>query len=158
MSLAEVLDDLLALEDLASREKDPERRRSLDDVRAHVARRDRGAKVSEAAEVLGLSQPTVRAWIESGLLTTVPAAKPVRVEVLALAETKRALDLVREHADERQLLAQVMRILRDRAALEGSEEGLADYQAGRVVPLGDDLRSEIADLRRRGKKPRSKSR
>lgn len=158
MSLAEVLDDLLALEDLASREEDPTRRRSLDDVRTHVARRDRGAKVSEAAEVLGLSQPTVRAWIETGLLTTVSEAKPVRVEVLALAETKRALDLIREHADDRQLLVQVMRVLRDRAALEGADEGFADYRAGRVVPLGDDLRREIADLRRQGKKPRSKSR
>lgn len=157
MSLAEVLDDLLTLEDLASREEDPERRRSLDDVRSHVARRDQGAKVSEAAEVLGLSQPTVRAWIDSGLLSTVSGAKPVRVEVLALAETKRALDLIREHADERQLLVQVMRILRDRAALEGSDEGFADLRARRVVPLGDDLRSEIAELRRRGKKPRSKS-
>ncbi|MGQ0743466.1 MAG: hypothetical protein ACT4OS_03845 [Acidimicrobiales bacterium] len=93
----------------------------------------------------------------SGLLTTVRDAKPVRVEVLALAETKRALDLVREHADDRQLLAQVMRILRDHAALEGSDEGFADYRAGRVVPLGDDLRGEIADLRRRERKPRSKS-
>jgi hypothetical protein len=158
MSLAEVLDDLLALEELAYREEDPERRRSLDDVRTHVARRDRGAKVSEAAEVLGISQPTVRAWIESGLLTTIAGAKPVRVDVLALAETKRALDLIREHADDRQLLVHVMRILRDRAALEGAEEGFADLRAGRVVPLGDDLRNETAELRRWEKKPRSKSR
>lgn len=93
-----------------------------------------------------------------GLLTTVPDAKPVRVEILALAETRRALDLIREHADDRRLLAHVMRILKDRAALEGSEEGFADHRAGRVVPLGDDLRHEIADLRRREKKSRSKSR
>jgi Mn-dependent DtxR family transcriptional regulator len=158
MSLAEVLDDLLALEELASREEDPERRRSLDDVRSHVARRDRGAKVAEVAEALGVSQPTVRAWIDAGLLTTVAGAKPVRVDVLALAETKRALDLVREHTGDRHLLAQVMRVLRDDAALEGAEEGLADVRAGRVVPLGDDLRSEIAALRRREKVPRSTSR
>ncbi|MGI8684083.1 MAG: helix-turn-helix domain-containing protein [Acidimicrobiales bacterium] len=156
MALLDVVDDLLALEDLAEHEADPERRRSLHDVRTHVARRDRGAKVSEAAEVLGLSQPTVRAWIDSGLLTTVSDAKPVRVDVLALAETKRALDLIREHAEDRQLLVQVMRILRDRAALAGSEEGFADLRAGRVVPLGDDLRAEIAELRE--KKVRSKSR
>lgn len=147
MSLAEVLDDLLALEELASHEEDPARRRSLDDVRTHIARRDRGAKVSEAAEVLGLSQPSVRASIGSGLLTTVPEAKPVRVEVLALAEMKRALDLIREHADDRQMLAHVMRVLRDRAALEGSDEGFADYRAGRVLPLSDDLLREIAEIR-----------
>lgn len=157
MSLAEVVDDLLALEELAAKERDPARRRSLELVRGHLADRDTGAKVSEAAHVLGLSQPTVRAWIESGLLTTVADAKPVRVEVVALAETKRALDLIRQHADDRQLLVQVMRILRDRAALEGSEQGFADLRAGRVVPLGDDLRAEIAEVRRREKKPRSKS-
>lgn len=158
MSLAEVLDDLLALEELASGEADPERRRSLDEVRNHLAYRDRGAKVSEAAEVLGLSQPTVRAWIDAGLLTTVAGAKPVRVDVMSLAETKRAVDLVRQHADDRQLLAQVMRVLRDSAALEGSGEGFGDLRAGRVAPLGDDLRSEIASLRRQEKASRSKSR
>jgi hypothetical protein len=157
MSLADVLDDLLALEELASGEKDPDRRRSLDDIRSHVARRDRGAKVSEAAGVLGLSQPTVRAWIDAGLLTTVSGAKPVRVDVLALAETKRALDLVRENADDRQLLAQVMRVLRDAAALEGSDEGFAHLRAGRLVPLGEDLRSEVGALQRRERKPRSTS-
>src|SRR4051794_4740902 len=101
VSLAEVLDDLLTLQELASSENDPARRRSLEDVRTHLARRDRGAKVSEAAEVLGLSQPTVRAWIESGVLTAVSGARPTRVGVLALVETKRALDLIREQADDR---------------------------------------------------------
>lgn len=157
MTLPEVLDDILTLEELALHEDDPSRRRSLDAVRTHVMRRERGAKVSEASEVLGISQPTVRAWIDSGFLTTVAGAKPVRVDVLALAETKRALDLIRPHADDRQLLVHVMRILRDRAALEGAAEGLADLRAGRVVPLSEDLHDEIRELQR-GKKPRSKSR
>ncbi len=146
MSLAEVLDDLLELQELAQDEGDPKRRRALDEVRAHVARRERGAKVSEAAAVLGISQPTVRAWIESGVLMPMPGTKPVRIDVLALAETKRALDLIREHADDGQLLVHVMRVLRDRSALqgEGVREGFDDLAAGRVVPLSDDLLDEIA--------------
>jgi len=158
MSLAEVLDDLLELQDLAKEEEDPERRRSLDVVRTHVARRERGAKVSEAARALRISQPTVRTWIESGILTPVPGAKPVRIHVLALAETKRALDRIRDHIDDRQLLVHVMRILRDREALEGSEEGFADLRAGRTVPLGEDLLAETAESRKPEKKPRPKSR
>jgi hypothetical protein len=158
MSLAEVLDDLLELEDLAKDERDAGRRRSLDEVRVHVARREHGAKVSEAATVLGISQPTVRAWIEAGILSTVPGMKPVRVEVLALADTKRALDLIREHADDRPLLVTVMRMLRDRGALEGAEEGWEDYRAGRTVPLGEDLRAEMEELRERESRRRSKSR
>ena len=158
MSLAEVVDDLITLQQLADDEDDPERRRSLDAVRDRLAARDRGVKVSEAARVLGLSQPTIRSWIEAGVLDAVPGATPVRVDVLSLASVKHAVDLLRQHADDRQLLVQVMRVLRDRAALEGADEGFADYRAGRVVPLGDDLRREIADLRRREKEPRSKSR
>ncbi|HEV2809933.1 MAG TPA: hypothetical protein VGV93_06000, partial [Acidimicrobiales bacterium] len=66
--------------------------------------------------------------------------------VLALAETKRALDLIREHADNGQLLVHVMRVLRDRSSLrgEGIREGFDDLAAGRVVPLSDDLLDEIA--------------
>lgn len=156
MSLVEVVDDLLTLQELAAREDDPDRRRSLDAVRTHLAGRDQGAKVSEAAHVLGISQPTVRAWLDAGVLIEVADTKPMRVDVLSLADVKRALDLIRQHADDRQLLAQVMRVLRDREALAGSEEGFADLRAGRVVPLGDDLRSEIDQLRRR-EKLRSKS-
>ncbi len=156
MSLAEVVDDLLALEALAAHEDDPERRRSLEIVRGHLVERDQGAKVSEAARVLGLSQPTIRAWIESGVLTKVADSSPVRIKVQSLATIKRAVDLLRQHRDDRHFLIRVMRILRDEAALEDSEEGLADYRAGRVAPIGDDLRAEIDQLKK-ADKSRSKS-
>lgn len=149
MSLVDLVDDLVTLASLANHEDDPDRRRSLDLVRGHVADRYGGAKVSEAAKVLGLSQPTVRAWIESGLLEPIAGMTPLRIEVLSLAEVKRLLDLIRRHKDDRHLLVQVMRILRDRAALAGSEEGLADLAAGRVVPIGDDLLHEIDELQGR---------
>lgn len=146
MSLAEVVDDLLELEDLGRRVDDRERRR-LDEVRQHVARRERGAKVSDAAFVLGVSQPTVRAWIDAGVLPVVPKAKPVRVDVLALADLKRAVDLVRANLSDRQLLMHVMRLLRDRAAIDGASTGFDDYRDGKTVPLGDDVKAEIAQLR-----------
>jgi len=148
MSLVEVVDDLLTLEELAEHENDPDRRRSLEAVRTHLAGRDRGAKVSEAAQVLGLSQPTVRAWIASGILEPIDGTTPVRVDVRSLADVKRALDLIRRHKDDRRLLADVMRILRDRAALAGSEEGFADLAAGRVVPVTDQLLDELRAMQR----------
>jgi excisionase family DNA binding protein len=157
MSVAEVLEDLLELEELANEEQDPERRRSLEVVRSHVAHRARGAKVSEAADLLRISQPTVRTWIESGALSAVPGSKPVRVDLLALADVKRALDLIRDHVEDRQLLIHVMRVLRDRAALAGEHvrEGFDDLAAGRVVPLTDDLLDELRSTKR---KVRSRSR
>lgn len=156
MSLAEVVDDLLELEDVGKGVDDRQRRR-LDQIRRHLAARAPGAKVSEAASLLGVSQPTVRAWIDAGILPMVPKTKPVRVDVLALADLKRAVDLVRANLDDRQLLVHVMRRLRDEAALDGASEGIEDYRAGRTVPLGDDLKAEIASLRRETGR-RSKSR
>ncbi len=145
MSIIDVVDDLITLQELAAHEDDPKRRRSLDDVRRRVAARERGVKVSEAAAVLSLSQPTVRAWIEAGVLKPVRDASPVRIEVLSLADVKHALDLVRQHAEDRNLLAQVMRVLRDRADLTAAlDEGIADLTAGRTVPLADDLIAELA--------------
>lgn len=156
MSLAEVVDDLLELEDVGKGVDDRQRRR-LDQIRRHLAERAPGAKVSEAASLLGVSQPTVRAWIDAGILPMVPKTKPVRVDVLALADLKRAVDLVRANLDDRQLLVHVMRRLRDEAALDGASEGIEDYRAGRTVPLGDDLKAEIASLKRETGR-RSKSR
>ena len=156
MSLAEVVDDLLELEDVG-RDVDDRQRRRLDQIRRHLAERDPGAKVSEAASILGVSQPTVRSWIDAGILPLIPKTKPVRVDVLALADLKRAVDLVRANLDDRQLLVHVMRRLRDEAALDGASEGIEDYRAGRTVPLGDDLKAEIASLKRETGR-RSKSR
>jgi hypothetical protein len=157
MSVAEVVDDLLELEDLARHVDDRERQR-LEQVRRHVATREQGAKVAEAALLLGVSQPTIRAWIVAGVLPSDPKTKPVRVDLLALADLKRAVDLVRAHLDDRQLLVHVVRVLRDRAALDGAAAGVDDYRAGRVVALGEDLKSEIAALQAQGTRRRSKSR
>ncbi len=145
MSIIDVVDDLITLQELAAHEGDPERRRSLDDLHRRVAARERGVKVSEAAAVLSLSQPTVRAWIDSGVLVPVRDTSPVRIEVLSLADVKHALDLVRQHSEDRNLLAQVMRLLRDRADLTAAlDEGIADLTASRTVPLTDDLIAELA--------------
>lgn len=74
MTVAEVVDDLLELEDLGRRVGDRERRR-LDEVRVHMAKRERGAKVSEAAAVLGVSQPRAS---ERGSTTTCCRPSPTQ--------------------------------------------------------------------------------
>jgi excisionase family DNA binding protein len=137
MSLAGVVEDLLALQRLAEGELDAARRQALDEVRQHVADRDRGAKVGEAAQVLGVSAPTVRAWIEAGALQAVAGSRPVRVGVMSLAATRSVLDELRRHRDDRHLLAGVLRVLRDRGDLAGEDvaEGVDDLAAGRVRRL-----------------------
>jgi hypothetical protein len=158
MSTAEVVSDLIELERLAEDESNNERRKVLVVIHDHLAVRSGGAKVADVARLLNVSPPTVRAWIDAGVLDEIPDKTPRRVTFESLAAVKRALDEIRTHADDRPLLVQVMRILRDRAALEGSEEGFDDFRAGRVAPLGDDLRAEIAQLRKKESGRRSKSR
>lgn len=158
MSTAEVVSDLIELERLAEVESDSERRKSLVGIHDNMAARSGGAKVADAARLLDVSPPTVRAWIDAGVLDEIADKTPRRVTFESLAAVKRALDEIRAHADDRQLLMHVMRILRDRAALEGSEAGFEDYRAGRTVPLGEDLKAEIAQLRKRETGRRSTSR
>jgi hypothetical protein len=158
MAVTDVVDDLIALQRLAEEEDDPQRRETLDAVRSRLAARDRGVKVADAAKVLGLTPPTVRSWMEAGVLDEVAGATPVRIEVRSLAEAKHAVDLLREHGHDRNLLVAVMRQLRDRAALEmpGVREGFDDLASGRVVPLSDDLLAELAATKG-AKRSRSKS-
>ncbi|MDQ1365511.1 MAG: hypothetical protein QOE57_1553, partial [Acidimicrobiaceae bacterium] len=68
MSEVEVVRDLIELECLAEDEDDEERRQRLIEVAERVAARDGGVKASEAAAILGVSVPTVRAWIDAGVL------------------------------------------------------------------------------------------
>ena len=145
MSLAGVVEDLLALQRLAEGELDAARRQILDEVRQHVADRDRGAKVVEAAQVLGVSAPTVRAWMDAGALQAMAGSRPVRVGVMSLAATRSVLDELRRYRDDRHLLAGVLRVLRDRGDLASQDvaEGVDDFSAGRVRRLDraglDDL-------------------
>jgi|SRR6266508_1521692 len=136
MSATEIIDDLIELERLAEQELDAARRRRLLGVHDRVASRTEGVPVSEAARVLGLSAPTVRAWVDAGVLGTIPNRTPVRVTATSLATTKRAVDEIRSHRDDRHLLAEVARLLRDRAALASdARDGIEDMRAGRVTRL-----------------------
>lgn len=145
MTVAAVVDDLITLGHLSEQEDDASRRRSLDEVRDHFAERDRGAKVSEAADVLGVSVPTTRAWIQAGVLRVLEGSSPIRVTVSSLAAVKVVVEQLREQRDDRYLIAEVMRILRDRAVSSGDDVkgGLADLAAGRLRRLDAKTLDEL---------------
>lgn len=150
MSVVGVVEDLIVLQRLAEQERDAARRRSLDAVREHVAERDRGAKVGEAAQVLGVSAPTVRAWIEAGALRAVAGSSPLRIGVMSLAATKSVVEELRRHRDDRALLGDVLRTLRDRGVLAGQDvaAGMGDLSAGRVRRLDQATLEELLPARR----------
>ena len=123
-----------------------------------MADRDGGIKVSEASEILGVSAPTVRAWIEAGILTPVPDRTPLRIELSSLAATKRAVEEVRRIKDDPHLLAEVYRILRDRALLDQPDvrQGIEDLRTGRTVELTPELLDELLPPPKRRKPSRSR--
>ena len=136
MSASDAIDDLIELKQLAEQERDAVRRRRLLGVHERVASRTEGVKVSEAADVLGLSAPTVRAWLDANVLTAVQGKGAKRVTAGSLAAVKRAVDEIRSHRDDRRLLADVARMLRDHAALGSyADAGIEDLRAGRVTRL-----------------------
>lgn len=151
----DLVSDLVELEHLAAAEDDDDRRRRLLKLRDRLAERADGAKVSEAASVLGLSVPTVRSWVAAGVLEAIPGRQPARVTYASLALAKRALDKLRRHHDDRPLLVAVMRRLRDRAVLENPslDRALDDVAAGRLTPV----RAEDLDVLIPGSRGRSSS-
>lgn len=157
MSTIEVVNDLIELERLAELEPDDERRLALLGVHDHVAERARGAKVSDAARVLNLSPPTVRAWIDAGVLDAIPDQTPAHVTLTSLATAKRALDDVRAHSSDRQLLADVLRVLRDRAVLAGDDvaAGLADLHSGRRTTLTSATLDQLVPPTKRARRSTS---
>src|SRR5207302_9399385 len=95
----DLVSDLIELECLAAVEGDDDRRRRLLELRDRLAARAGGAKLSEAASVLGLSVPTVSSWVASGILELLPDRQPARVTYNSLAFTKRALDEIRRRRE-----------------------------------------------------------
>jgi len=158
VSAVDLVEDLIELEELAELEPDAGRRRRLLTLATRVADRDGGIKVSEAAHILGISAPTVRAWIEAGLLAAVPDQTPLRIGLSSLAAAKRAVDAVREIKDEPHLLADVYRLLRDRAVLARPDvhRGVEDLQAGRTIELTPELLDDLLPPPKRRKPSRSR--
>ncbi|HTW08247.1 MAG TPA: hypothetical protein VME46_12090 [Acidimicrobiales bacterium] len=150
MSVVEVIDDLIALQRLADREDDTASRQTLQLVRRHVAERERGAKVADAAVLLGLSAPTVRSWVGAGVLSAIPGARPLRVEVVSLALVKQLVDELRSYGEDRNLLGEVARVLRDRAVLTGDDviAAIEDVRAGRLRPLDQEALDELLPPKR----------
>jgi AcrR family transcriptional regulator len=158
VSEVEVVRDLIELECLAEDEDDEERRQRLIEVAERVAARDGGVKASEAAAILGVSVPTVRAWIDAGVLQPLAGRSPLRVAALSLAATKRAVDAIRQGKDDRHLLVELLRMLRDRAVISGvdAREGLEDLMAGRVRVLDGAGLDELLPLSAKSKPSKSR--
>jgi len=108
-----------------------EARRPLEGVRLRLIDWNPSVRLSVAADLLDLSLPTIRAWMERGLLEKVTQSSPQRVTFGSVLEVRPVLRDLRALGVDRNVMAAVVARLED-------ERDLAD----------PDLRRSVDEMRR----------
>ena len=114
-------DALAALEDAAAR---------LDSV-PHT----RGVPIAQAARRLGVSEPTIRAWLGRGVLVAVQGTQTDEIEIDSLRRVRDALAELRARGRDRdwvELLAAYLRSAEPRS--DALNEGLQQLKHGKLEP------------------------
>jgi DNA-binding transcriptional MerR regulator len=115
-----------------------------DDRRATLLALTRDALAEEAtvrpviaAKILGLSEKTVRAWADAGLLATRQRSPRLLLDVPSVHRVSHVLRELREEGLERDLLQHVWHRLEDQALLDREDlrESISQLQHGDVVVL-----------------------
>jgi excisionase family DNA binding protein len=96
----------------------------------------RGLPVAEAAEYLGVSEPTIRAWLDRTVLDAVPDSKPVLVERSSLRRVHRAVGELRRRGQDRDWLRALVDVVHDHAERERPEiaAGVDELARGELEP------------------------
>ena len=115
-----------------------------DDRRARLLALTREALAEEAtvrpviaAKILGLSEKTVRAWADAGLLATQQRSPRLLLDVPSVHRVSHVLRELREEGLDRDLLQHVWHRLEDQALLDREDlrESISQLQHGDVVVL-----------------------
>ncbi|MFB9681606.1 helix-turn-helix domain-containing protein [Streptosporangium vulgare] len=117
-------------------------------IRRMSLRHDQGprpsaVKLACAAELLGVSVPTVRSWMAHGVLRAVPGEKVTRISATSLAEVLTVVRETEQGEPGRRRLARVIDALRDRDLLERAQD--AAQMAGDLVEYDEDDLKKLLD-------------
>lgn len=95
-----------------------------------------GMSISDASEILEVSEPTVRSWVQRGALQAVPQSKPLQVDSQSLHKASRALADLRERGQDREWLDSLMDYMTDRGdrRSEAVKQGLNQMKRGELKP------------------------
>jgi hypothetical protein len=95
----------------------------------------RGLPVAQAARLLEVSQPTVRAWLARNLLVAVEGCRPEEVEIDSLRRVRDALAELRARGHDRDWVEQLATYIQSAQARPDSlEEGLTQLRRGELEP------------------------
>lgn len=95
-----------------------------------------GVAVTEAVRRLGVSDPTVRSWIDRGALHAIPDVSPIQIEPDSLRRVQSALDELRRRGQDRHWLEAFAEHLDDLTARQSpaAREGFEALRRGDVEP------------------------
>ncbi len=93
--------------------------------------------VPEVADELNVSRPTIRSWIDKGLLAVVADTSPRRVKFASVQDLKERLTRLRALTKDERRFSQLLREAADQRALAqpGAREGLQDALVGDTVEI-----------------------
>lgn len=92
-------------------------------------------RVSVAAELLELSEPTVRKWTEVGLLKAVSGASHMRVTTCSVRAVRQQVLTLRRLGKKRNLLEAVLARIEDEELLAEVRESIAAMQRGELKDI-----------------------
>lgn len=94
-----------------------------------------GVTVSQAAERLQVSEPTIRKWLAEGLLDRVEGRKPVEISQRSVIDVERILETVRGAYPARRWSEALAAFLHDRDLLgqEWAGEGIEQLRRGELI-------------------------
>jgi hypothetical protein len=122
-----------------------ERRAKLLDASSAVLAEVATIRPVIAAKLLGLSEKTVRAWAEQGVLTIAKRTPRLLLDATSVHEVSHFIEQLRRAGRNRDLLDEIGRRLHDQALIEQDDfqESLAQIRRGEGIiirPLPDDGR------------------
>lgn len=111
----------------------PEQAEELLEVATEAVASIGPVKLSLAAALLALSDNTVRAWVDQGVLQPVPGSSPAAVDPVRLHQVMHVVHELRAAGRNRDMLTAVWYRLQDQALLDREDltESLQELRAGR---------------------------
>jgi hypothetical protein len=97
-------------------------------------------EVSQAAKILAVSPPTVRAWAKRGILERVRGRSPIALTFESVRRTRRLLGELRAQGADREFVQRLLDAALDRHELSRPEAacGLEQWRAGEATAVASD--------------------
>jgi hypothetical protein len=140
--LAREVEEIAKIE--AALDANPDAQRSLADLRGRLIDLQPTVRLSVAADLLEISLPTIRAWMEDGPLREAGNSSPRRVSLESVLEVRPVLRDLRALGQDRNLLAAVSNRLEDERDLASPDlqRSLEEMRRGDLIDVTPSRRRE----------------